>query len=74
MTLKLNYDVVFYISPVGVDIEDNGVRTTDKVYREQIDTSILRLLNDYPPKKLVVLEGSTEERIKIVLEEVNKYL
>ena len=74
MYLKSEYDIVFYISPVGVDIEDNGVRTTDKEYREQIDASILRLLNDYKPNRLVVLEGSTEERIKVVLEEVNKYL
>lgn len=74
MTLKSEYDVVFYISPVGIGIEDNGVRTTDEEYREQIDTSILRLLNDYKPKHLVVLEGSTEERIKVVLEIISKYL
>ena len=74
MTLRKEYDVVFYISPIGVDIEDNGVRTTDKDYRDQIDKEILKLLKSYPPNQLVVLEGSTEERIKIVLETVSKYL
>ena len=74
MYLKSEYDIVFYISPIGVNIEDNGVRTTDKEYRDEIDASILKLLNDYQPKRLVVLEGSTEERIKVVLETVSKYL
>lgn len=67
MTLKSEYDVVFYISPEGVDIEDNGVRTTDKEYRDMIDTSILRLLNDYKPKHLVVLTGPTSDRVNTVL-------
>ena len=67
MTLKSEYDVVFYISPEGVDIEDNGVRTTDKEYRDMIDASILRLLNDYKPKHLVVLTGPTSDRVNTVL-------
>jgi len=74
MYLKTNYDIVFYVSPNGVEVEDNGVRTTDIEYRDQIDASIRRLLNDYSPKQLVKIEGSTEERIKVVLETVNKYL
>ena len=31
------YDYIFYISPDGVEIEDNSVRTTDSKYRETID-------------------------------------
>jgi hypothetical protein len=27
------YDYIFYISPEGVDMEDNGVRETDQEYR-----------------------------------------
>ena len=27
------YDYIFYVSPEGVDIEDNGVRETDAEYR-----------------------------------------
>jgi len=68
MALKNEYDIVFYISPEGVDIEDNGVRTTNKVYRNQIDESIRRLLNDYHPLKLVTLVGPTSDRIKTVLD------
>jgi len=74
MTLKLEYDVVFYISPEGVDIEDNGVRTTDVDYRNQINQEILKLLSLYPPKKLVILTGSTSNRVNTVLEAISKYL
>jgi nicotinamide riboside kinase len=68
MTLKNEYDVVFYVSPDGVDIEDNGVRTTNGIYRSQIDESIIKLLNDYHPLKLVTLTGPTADRIKTVLD------
>jgi nicotinamide riboside kinase len=74
MALKLEYDVVFYISPEGVDIEDNGVRTTDVDYRNQINQEILKLLSLYPPKKLVILTGSTSNRVNTVLEAISKYL
>ena len=74
MALKLEYDLVFYISPEGVDIEDNGVRTTDANYRNQINQEILKLLSLYPPKKLVILTGSTSNRVNTVLEAISKYL
>jgi hypothetical protein len=74
MALKLEYDLVFYISPEGVDIEDNGVRTTDVDYRNQINQEILKLLSLYPPKKLVILTGSTSNRVNTVLEAISKYL
>ena len=74
MLLKDEYDFVFYVSPRGVPIEDNGVRTTDLAYRLKIDETIRELLNEYPPHRLIEIEGTTEERIKTILETVNKYL
>jgi len=74
MLLKNHYDIVFYIDPEGVEIEDNGVRTTDLAYRNQIDVTINNLLNEYAPTLLVKIKGTTEERINIVLETINKYL
>lgn len=68
MLLKDQYDVVFYIEPVGVEIEDNGVREINPDYRSDINREILRLLVLFPPKKLVILHGSTEDRIKVVLD------
>jgi uroporphyrinogen-III synthase len=36
------YDYIFYVSPEGVELEDNGVRTTDMEYRKEIDKEILK--------------------------------
>jgi hypothetical protein len=62
------YDVVFYISPEGIEIEDNGIRTTDPDYRMKIDMVIQAMLNEYPPNKLVKISGTTEQRIEQIKE------
>jgi GTPase SAR1 family protein len=67
------YDYIFYVSPLGVEIEDNGVRATDIDYRDQIDFTIQHLLDTYSHriKNLHVILGSTEERIKQILEVIS---
>jgi nicotinamide riboside kinase len=72
--LSDQYDIIFYISPIGVEIEDNGVRTIDPDYRLLIDRTIVDLLKTYPPKRLVEISGTTEDRIKIVLNAISEYL
>lgn len=67
MSLRNEYDVVVYVSPKGVEIEDNGVRTTDSDYRNKINESIHLMLAEFPPKKLIRVEGSTENRINTIL-------
>ena len=64
------YDYIFYISPDGVEIEDNGVRETDSEYRDLVDFSIENLLNrySYRIKNLIKLKGTTKERIKVIQE------
>jgi nicotinamide riboside kinase len=66
------YDIIFYVSPKGVEIEDNGVRETNEDYRKKVDKKINQILNKYSHKirKLVKIEGSIEERIKIVQEQL----
>jgi nicotinamide riboside kinase len=61
-----DYDIIFYVSPNGVEIEDNGVRTTDVHYRNAVDVKIKSIISTHKPsiKKLVNLEGSTEERLE----------
>ena len=63
--LVREYDYIFYVSPVGVEIEDNGVRETNAAYRQTIDNMIVKLSTKYNHriKKLYTLEGSTEDRI-----------
>ena len=68
MTLKEYYDLVIYVSPRGVSIEDNGIRETDLGYRVKIDNVIQLALEEYKPKKLITVEGTTEERINIILQ------
>jgi len=68
------YDIVFYVNPEGIEIEDNGVRETNAKYRDEIDNNIKNMLRNFPPKYLVEIKGTTEERLKIVLDELDKYL
>ena len=60
------YDYIFYVSPEGVDIEDNGVRETNSDYRKLIDQNISLLIekNKFRIKNLVKISGPTEDRIK----------
>jgi len=67
------YDYIFYISPEGVEIEDNGVRETNAEYRQLIDHTIKFFMNKYIHriKNLVEIKGDNEERIKLVREALN---
>ena len=68
-----DYDYIFYVSPLGVEIEDNGVRETDAQYRDLIDFTIRRLLNTYSHRinNFHTISGTTEERIKQILEAIS---
>ena len=60
------YDYIFYVSPEGVEIEDNGIRETNADYRNKIDIEIQMLINKYRHKikNLVEIKGSTNDRIE----------
>jgi len=68
MLLKDEYDYIFYVSPEGVEIENNGVRETNSKYRDEIDKIIKLQLKLYPPKNLISISGTTDQRIKIIKE------
>jgi len=67
------YDYIFYVSPEGVEIENNGVRETNAEYRDLIDFTIRGLLITYGHriKKYKTISGTTEERIKQILEVIS---
>ena len=71
MSLRNDYDAIIYVSPEGVAIEDNGVRTTDADYRNKIDLTIQEMLKEYPPKKLINIKGTTEERINTIISQLS---
>ena len=63
------YDYIFYISPEGTIMEDNGVRETDLEYRDLIDQAIIKAMNTFGHrcKNVNMLKGSTDERIEQML-------
>ena len=74
ITFALNflreYDYIFYISPEGIEIEDNGVRETDVEYRKKIDETIknILLINKHKIKNFHKISGTTKERIQSIKE------
>ena len=67
------YDYIFYISPDGIPVEDNGIRETDEHYRDLIDFSITHLIKRYGfmTKNISEIKGSTEQRIEQILNVIN---
>jgi GTPase SAR1 family protein len=63
------YDYIFYISPEGIPVEENGVRETDEHYRSIIDHTIVSLVKKHGHKagKVEKISGSTDERIQQIL-------
>jgi GTPase SAR1 family protein len=63
------YDYIFYISPEGIPVEDNGVRETNEHYRDIIDFTIMTLVKKHGHKagKVEKISGSTDERIQQIL-------
>ena len=59
------YDVLFYVSPEGVEIEDNGVRETNAEYREAVDKKIKSIVGMYR-RDAITIKGTVKERINQV--------
>lgn len=68
MYLAKEYDYIIYVSPEGVEIEDNGVRETNSEYRDKIDYTIKEMLKRWPPTKLIEIKGTVEQRIETIKE------
>ena len=68
-----DYDHIFYISPEGMPIEDNGVRETDEHFRDVIDFSIITLLKRWGHRidNVTEISGTTEQRIKQIEEAIS---
>ena len=64
------YDYLFYVSPIGVKIEDNGIRETDAKYRNAIDEKIKSLVQMHRGNT-VIIKGSVEERIKQIQQTIS---
>ena len=67
------YDVLFYVSPEGVEIEDNGVRETNAKYRMAIEKEIKSIVGMHR-NNAITLKGTTEERIDQVKNALVQYV
>ena len=67
------YDILFYVSPEGVEIEDNGIRETDVKYRMAIDREIKSIVQMFRGNTITI-KGTTKERIKQVKNAVVQYV
>ena len=65
------YDVIFYTDPADVKLEDDGERSINKEFRDEIIYMFNRFIENDPPlllKKgnIVVLSGTVEERLQTI--------
>ena len=67
------YDILFYVSPEGVEIEDNGIRETNAEYRDAIDKKIKSIVKMFRGNTITI-NGTVEERIKQVKNAVAQYV
>ena len=67
------YDILFYVSPEGVEIENNGVRETDAKYRIAIDKEIKSITQMFRGNTITI-KGTIEERIEQVKSAVAQYV
>ena len=67
------YDILFYVSPEGVEIEDNGVRETDANYRMAVDREIKSIVGMHRSNATIII-GTIEDRIEQVKNAVAQYV
>ena len=67
------YDILFYVSPEGVEIEDNGVRETDADYRLAIDKEIRSIIQMHR-NNTPIIKGTIKERIEQVKNTIAQYV
>ena len=65
-----DYDILFYVSPEGVEIEDNGIRETNAEYRTADDEKIKQIVG-MNRADTVTISGTVKERIEQVKKAVD---
>jgi len=67
------YDILFYVSPEGVKIEDNGIRETNANYRISIDREIKSIIQMFRGNTITI-KGTTKERIEQIKKAIEQYV
>ena len=71
--LKDKYDVIFYTSPDDVKLVDDGERSVDVKFRNDIINTFNIFLDRGYDGEVVVLKGSVEERLKTIKSALAEY-
>ena len=71
--LKDKYDIIFYTSPDDVKLVDDGERSVNVKFRNDIINTFNAFLERGYDGKVVVLEGSVEERLKTIKSTLAKH-
>ena len=74
--LRNEYDVIFYTSPKDVELVDDGERSVDKYFREDIiglfDMYLQYSIIEEGPR-VVYLEGTVKERLETIKDTLESY-
>ena len=71
--LKDKYDIIFYTSPDDVKLVNDGERSVDVKFRNDIINTFNIFLDRGYDGKVVVLKGSVEERLKTIKSALAEY-
>jgi nicotinamide riboside kinase len=67
-----DYDIIFYTDPNDVEIEDDGVRSTDKTFRDDIILLFNHFIEAANSDKIITLSGTVEDRLKIIQSQIKQ--
>jgi nicotinamide riboside kinase len=65
------YDLIIYTSPEDVPVVDDGERSINVKFREEIIELFEQYLSDIPTQKLLRVKGSVEERVSQIGNKLN---
>lgn len=71
----LKEKIIYFYTPIEFDIEDDGIRGSNKEHQEKIDKMMSQNLNELVHSQNVwVVTGTIEERVEIVKKIIQRYL
>jgi predicted ATP-grasp superfamily ATP-dependent carboligase len=57
--------------PIEFELEKDGVRFTDPVFQKEIDTKILKSIENIDPNKLIKVTGNLQERLDQIISKLS---
>ena len=70
--MKEYFDFIFWVRP-EFGLVGDGTRSTEVEFQKKIDTAFEVYFQLYPTPNMVLLSGSTKERLQIINKTINEY-